>query len=424
MPSLFMNSRGIIVAVFLTVYFSKLIWYDLRTIFPSQASAILSVSFMWYSAILIPFILFFLIKEFKIIFRSSVISIFFALNLFGMVVGLLKGNANMFFLQDTFKFLFFPAGFAAAIYYNSSEKFNGFDSILYKIYWMLVVFSFIRFMLHYSLGDDLSFLYGTVHDIYLISMSIGMIWKQPFGVVVAMIVIFLVLFGNKRTLFVLFLLNLGLSSVLFMRNMSAIVWLRRFFLVLLCAVVVSVFVSKLESSAYKRVLNTSQTYETDIGTSSKRLREVTVAYDLMRKDAPLSFLIGFGSGAFFHDPVPNARTGESITHSIHFTPMAFFYRYGIIGLCFLGIVYSSFIRISFMFKFSNDRVIDYSIKATILGSIVMSFLVYSFLDDIFLGFIYGMFFIRSNYRISNVYCKDILIFKCSSNYSLNRPISG
>lgn len=405
MPFLTINLRVVVVVVFLTVFFSKLVWYDLRTIYPGQASSILSVSFLWYSAVLLPFIFFLLLKELKVVIRSNIILMFFSLNVFGLIIGILQGNLNIFLLQDIYKFLFFPAGFAAAVY---CYDFQTFDGILYKIYWVLVVFSVIRLIIHYYLSEDISFLYGTVHDIFLISMSVAMIWKNPLRMMTAVAVILSILLGNKRTLLALLVMNLVLSSVSFMGSLNTFLWLRRIIFLSLCTVIIGLYVYTGKSVVYKRVLNTTQTYGEDIGKDSKRHREVTVAFDLMQKGAPLSFWLGFGSGAFFYDPVPNVRTGESITHSIHFTPMAFFYRYGTVGLVFIAVLYISFIRIFFLFKFSNDKVVDYSVKATIIGSLVMSFLVYSFQDDVFLGFIYGIYSLKSNRYNSNFCCRKSL----------------
>lgn len=401
-----LSLRSIYVYSLFVVFLSKLIWYDLRTIVPDQAVALLNASFLWYSIMLLPFVLFFLVKTLKVIIHSKIILMFFLINIYGMFVGIAYGNLNMFFVQDMYKFLFFPVGFSAAAYWYYYSP--SFDRFFYIIYWVMFVFALVRSALHYYLGGDIIFLYGTVHDLFLISMSVGMLWKNPLSRIIGIITILLVILGNKRTLLVMFIMNLVVSFIFFFRNVKLLVWLARIVMTLLAVILCVSYITKTEQTVFKRFLNTASTYESDVGEDSKRLREVTTAYDLIQESAPFSLLFGFGSGAYFLDPVPNEVTGVSVVHSIHFTPMAYLYRYGLVGFIFIIALYGSFVRIVLFFSFSSDRVVDFSVKLTIISSFIMSFMVYSFVDDVFLGFIYGLYFMKSNYFVKKSYKYPVL----------------
>lgn len=387
------------VLVFLVLFSTKLIWYDFRTINPGNSATLLYWSFLVYSILLCPFILWLLAKNIRPLLGSKLILSFFLINIYGVIIFFWHQNASIFVAQDVYKLMFFPAGFAAAMYLRESSL--GFDRVFKWLLGYLFLFALIRLVIH-VLASTHPIVYGTTHDILLISYAASLLWANPLLILNFVVLIALVGMGQKRTLYALFIFNYLYSFVYFssVKNYLktatiGIASVSIFF----CGYA---FYKNYDVEIFKRVGNVSTSIQSDIGIKSKRLREVVAGFDRMGESSSMPYFFGLGSGAFFFDPVDNPVTGVSIVHSFHFTPMAFYFRYGVFGIFFVIYLYANIMKVVLYKKLTDNNRLNFILKAVAMSSVIMSFIVYSVVDDILLGFIYGIFYIR---RMKGVSCQ-------------------
>ena len=390
------NIKQWIVVLFLAIVSTKLVWYDFRTLDKENAEKLLFLSFFLYSIAIFPFVVFFIARQFLELSRSKLILFFFLLNVYGVVVSFLYGRADIYLYQDIYKMLFFPSGFAAALYLKNQQF--CFETILKKLFNILICFAIFRLLIHLYMRTDSAIVYGTTHDIFLLSYSISLFWRSPRYLILTVLVFFLVVFGQKRTLLVGFVFLLSGSFIYFKKLAFKVIFGRVIIIVVLATFLLAYNFEAHDK--FRRLYNTENTISQDIGKESKRLREVLSAIDNMNQLSPQSYIFGFGSGASFDDPVPNPITGYTKVHSFHFTPMAFVYRYGIIGILFLLTVYVCMTKVLYKYKLSNDLHLNFVIKSTLLFSMIMSMIVYSLVDDVLIGFLYGLYFIRKRVRVN------------------------
>lgn len=375
----------IAVIIFLGLYFTKLAWYDIRTIYPEQAQSLLSAFFIGYSIVLAPFIAYAFILFVGRIASNKLMLFFLFINVYGFIWGVANGNLNIYLIQDTFKLLFVPTGFLLA--YMVYKRGGSFEVILLSLIKWAILFAIVRFMIHAYLHTNSSLVYGTVQDLLLIGNSFFQIFmgSSAFSSIMAVFVLMLVLAGQKRTLFVLaacaFLWALSVFSQS-RKNITQVLMV--FFTLLLIVGGLTTMTGSLN-----RVLGTSESVTNDIGKDSKRLREVLVVFDELAKDGGERFFSGFGSGAYFNDPVPNPITGYTTTHSVHFTPAAMVFRYGLFGLLLYVFCTLYLLKLSIIRMHGINKNLAFVMRFYMLGAIVMSLVTYGVVDDAFLGFVIG-----------------------------------
>jgi hypothetical protein len=132
----------------------------------------------------------------------------------------------------------------------------------------------------------------------------------------------------------------------------------------------------------------------DIGLQSFRFNEIVAVFDNLSDSGAHSFLIGKGSGATFEMGVAHPRTGETVFHSIHFSPGAVIYRSGIFGL-FVYLYLFFYLFLNGALK-EGDDFLDFNtcsafaMKAYALGAFASSFVLFGFVDDLLLGVFCGV----------------------------------
>ncbi len=383
--------REFIAIIFLSISGSKLFWYDFRTIVSDGRIELLSQSFLIYSVSLLPFILYFIYSQYYTLVKQKLILYIFAVNLYGLLLAITLGECNIFLIQDVYKFLFIPAGFGLAsfLYRRGCDI----ERVLRITIIVMSLFALARLTVHATLKDG-GMIFGTVHDVILIGYSIVELLsgKSILGFLGGLVVLPSVLVGQKRTLVLIafILIIIYLLKIINEKKGRVIV---RALLSIMLFVGGGYVVSSYVDYNYKRVQSTFDTFDTDVGVDSKRLREVKVAYQEIRNNSDLAFITGLGSGAYFVDPVHNPVSGEILVHSIHVTPVAMIFRYGIVG----AVLYVAIILSIFVLLYVNRQGISgvsnkmfFVILSYLIGSVIMSFTIYGLVDDIFIGFFIGI----------------------------------
>ena len=378
---------------FLLIFFTKLAWYDIRTLYPESAEVILSRLFLFYSVAILPFIAYLFVCQVHRLATNMLMLFYLVINIYGFIWGVTNGFLNTYLLQDTFKLLFVPSGYLLAwmVYKQGAD----FEKILWLLVKWAVAFTILRFAIHMYLHTNSGLVYGTVQDLLLIPNALYQVFLGK-GILVPVFglgVLGLILFGQKRTLFALTALGALWVLSLFAKIKRGILQSVKVLFVLLLVVASGlVLVSNLN-----RVSGTTNTLTSDVGESSKRLREVVVVLEELAKGGPARFFAGYGSGAYFYDPVPNPATGSTITHSVHFTPAAMVYRYG-----FLGILLYLF-SVLYLIKLSLGKIkgvslqLAFVVRFYMIGAVIMSQVTYAVVDDVFLGFLIGVIVINNHY---------------------------
>jgi hypothetical protein len=131
-------------------------------------------------------------------------------------------------------------------------------------------------------------------------------------------------------------------------------------------------------------------FDTTLGEDSARFREVVLVWELHRASSWSARWFGFGHGAAFDDEVPDVH-GETLTHSVHFTPAAMLLRYGYVGVAFYVLLAAGVLfapeRTKSPWLTGTDVLVMKSFALTaVLGSLVLYGLVDDMLVGVFLGF--------------------------------------
>jgi hypothetical protein len=131
-------------------------------------------------------------------------------------------------------------------------------------------------------------------------------------------------------------------------------------------------------------------FDTTLGEDSARFREIVLVWELHRASNWSARWFGFGHGAAFDDEVPDVH-GETLTHSVHFTPAAMLLRYGYVGVAFYLLVAAGVLfapeRTKSSWLTATDVLVMKAFALTaVLGSVVLYGLVDDMLVGVFLGF--------------------------------------
>ena len=411
---------------FVLILTSEIFWFDLRTIY--RDVPILSMLNIAWAALMVPFQLRLLWKcgwEAAKTLWGGVFAVLLVTGFVGVVLTLLSGGQFFFVhaLGDVYKLTLFMTGFAFVLYVAKSNQLDRFwrtliaCCFLWSIARVLVHVPLVHFLTAYQRVS-----FGGPYDIFLLSTALlSMIFFHELRAkILSGVAIVAILWGDKTALV--------LSAVLFCVGGAIYIardWIKGVLKdrALVLSVVSLIFVvSALSNYAYENVLaalesekpadicgprpeestgfldllhehlNDEKAKESPIAGvyPGKRLAEILAVVAQMKSASLLTVLFGQGHGAvipevtYCHPPWGVVSTD---LHSIHATPAALLFRYGLIGI---GVYLWICVWLLKAVVRSLSGRIDGRIMVLAGGGILSTSLaIYGVVDDVFLGIAVG-----------------------------------
>ena len=385
----------IILTALLLLYVSRVCWYDLKQIFLHTTSFknFLSIALKFWGAALAPFIGLLLLRFRLHGPRARILHLFAAYLLYTLVVGIFFRNQWSYVISDTFKLLFFPAGYLAAAVLNNRVNV---ERVAARLAWAIFIFMVIRFVL-FKIYFDLpsGFIYGGVTEIFAYAWFLSLALSAPTArmrirpLVMCLTLLALIVLGQKTT-------TLGAAFIV----TTFLVWkVARFHNLLvigfcgICALLAGVilFGDSLpgqfqNSTQFSRLSKLDINHK--IGENSSRREEIdTIRYD-MGQQGVTGPIFGRGSGATYQVLTPHEFTKSTTKHSVHFTPAAMILRGGIFGV----ILYATLIWIVVGVCLrpvtpTNPMPAVFAVYALCAG--IGSLFLFGMVDDILFGYAIG-----------------------------------
>lgn len=381
-------TNRVILFGFFAVYFSYILFYDLRILNARFGISVPELRFMLqvWGVALAPFLLVFLAS----IRLSPAVSLFiiafliFFLN--GVFVALINENSLRNLTSTAYKSLFIPAGVGFFLLYR-----RHIPSIERGILLVGGFYVFLRtsiFILFF--GSFTNLYYGTSLDALVLCVALKRLFsnyiqngKSSWGSILKLLVVPGVLLGQKRTVLVAFLIYL------FHRHV------RVFFSIAISVVAVLFVLGDLDWRNLPLLGRFFALSDVDfiVNNQMQRFVEVGAAYEAWTSSYA-SFVFGHGFGAELLVYTGRDDYLESL-HSLHNTPMAVIYRSGVFGILYIGVIL--FIALRSLFSRNLEM---RAVSAIIIALFGASFFFYSFIDEIFIGFFMAYLLISSSQRES------------------------
>lgn len=368
---------------------SRIFWYDIKGIFIFSGGVnYISVFFKVYALSLIPVVLYYL----RIVSRtiSSVEFLLLYFNFMALAVGIFNANPVNYIAGDFFKFLLCIATYYIFKQVDTYEIITYFGKKIFFLYWVLLFFAVGRLiMFNLYFHAKVGFIFGTVQDLLLLFLAIILsfvllnekrILSSFFYFSLFFFSIYLVLLGQKRsTIFALIIAFLYWNfRERGRRILKYIFWFVPVIVIITLLVLEGGFDIKGNFQRYKN---------TDILakiTEDGRYDEFLLIKERIRELSAISIISGKGHGAVFDKYVSRSGRIETI-HSVHITPVAVFYRYGIIGILFylflLCVVGKILLQQSFRELNVYDTYIYMTMQLYILVCLIFNFGIFGMIDD-------------------------------------------
>ena len=372
----------------MVIFFSKISWYDIRTIY-SRIGDHLSIAggLKYWAVALAPFLTLSALYVFRRSFFSAFPVVFILLCLHALITGVLLGNDLAVIVQEIFKYAYMVVAFMIServlrtVRPFTAVKFMC-DLVVFFVFARLAVFLWMA-------GTSITFVWGTPNEVlpmavltafYLYGQTpVRSVLKQKwsFGALL------LSLYGQKRTLALCAALAVAMAVL---NTFTRLKLGRLFIIVLVLAGIGTSALLLLGPDSFKRYTNTDIEYETS--GESRRATEIELVINKFRAE-PAMLLVGYGGGATLILPtdIP-VQGGDAEIHSIHNTVSAMILRHGILGLfiylvtAFYGIFWCLRLR-------STDTPETKILKTTMLIYKVLAFVasifIYSVVDDMALA---------------------------------------
>ncbi len=318
----------------LMVFASRTAWYDTRVVFESLLfSSAMRKLFMVYAVCLLPFVVT-AIRNMDHIFKSPLILLYVILNLYGLTLAVAHGNSIVYTLQDAFKLLLVPVGFVFVFYDPPANA----DRLIDRLAKVVLGYQLIKFAIYLTCyQSSFGFVYGGVTDAFGLCIFAARLFSNDHrnnwqDLLLAGTSLSLIALGQKRMLVVcVALLVLFLLSRNYLHIMKRL-WPYAAIAGLLFAGLLfkNQIYDILQSDQFRRLAKTDVAYS--IGEESQRQREVRLVYEDLNRIGWSAYVMGIGHGAVYEEEIPQRKTGETLVHSIHFTPAGMHFRYGFFGL--------------------------------------------------------------------------------------------
>lgn len=372
------------------VFASKVVWYDLRIVFPALRGDVFRILLTAQALALIPFIGLAFWKGLGSMRRSWIVNVYLAMTVFGGLVAYIQGiEYPSFVAQDVIKLLFIPTAFAM-VWIDPPRTLGSFLVRMADVIFTFQVLKIMTFVVLYH--GRMGLYFGGVMDTFpfcvyaarYCTKATGSVTKEGFLAAASLMVLVV---GQKRTILVIIV---AVAGYLVLRNLGRVMQKPAPYLGGLALLAGAAFFSgpilEFMEARFARVIVT--TIETDKAIeNSARLREIDIIDHIMRDADSTTHIVGFGHGAAFDDDVGDDITGETLTHSVHFTPYAMYLRYGYIGWAFFGLTVVATLLASEKtdnrWSFREDIL---AIKSFGIATVLSSITLYGLVDDMFVGF--------------------------------------
>gem|GEM_PF-4982299 len=377
----------------LVVFASRTAWYDARVVFESLLfSSAMRKLFMVYALCLSPFILL-AFRNIDYVFKSPLIVLYLVLNLYGIALAVAYGNSVVYTMQDAFKLLLVPTGFIFVFYDPPRSA----DALLDKLAKVVLGYQVLKFAIYLTCYESsFGFVYGGVTDAFGLCIFAARLFSNDQrtssqDLMLAGTSLLLITLGQKRMLVVCVLV-----IVLYLLSRNYLHIMKRlwpYVAIAACLFAGVLFRSQiyeiLQSDQFRRLAKTDVALS--IGEESQRQREVRLVYEDLEAIGWTAYVLGIGHGAVYEEEIAQRKTGEYVTHSIHFTPAGMHFRYGFLGLTVYGLtalylVFGRFLPVDGWLSLSTLR----GVRAFGLCVIVASITGFGLIDDLMVGSILGI----------------------------------
>lgn len=381
---------GLLLGLCLAIFASKVVWYDMRIVFPALRGDVFRTLLTAQALALLPFIALALWKGLGSMRKSWVISSYLTLMVFGAVVVYFQGiEYPSFVAQDILKLLFIPTAFAM-VWIDPPRSLGPFLVRIADVILTFQILKVLSFLILYH--GRMGLYFGGVMDTFPFCIYAARYCTKATGSVsrdglLAAAAMLILVIGQKRTLLVIVAV---VCFYLLARNVGRVMQKPSIYFGGLTFLIGAAFFSGpmlavLETHMSRVIVKTFEA--DDVIENSARLREIDIInYEMDQVDF-LTRIVGFGHGASFDDDIGDDITGETLTHSVHFTPYAMYLRYGYIGWIFYGMtVLATFFapeRTDNRWAFREDIL---AIKSFGIAAIFSSITIYGLVDDMFVGF--------------------------------------
>ncbi len=372
-----------------TVFASRILWWDLRTISRGFFSpSVVRVIFTAYALSLIPFMIFYFLKIGKRALYYRPIVFYILINYYGLMLAFINQNNLLYTFQDIFKLFWLPTGFLA---YTFAKKYLDKDDFLLRFAVIMLVMEIFRLIVHAQYGK---IRYGMIYDMipfivftYYTFPGHKLINKQY--AMLSLFSIILIIIGQKRSL----AFCIALSSIVII----SLRWRYVPFYIILILLFVNLPIAWYSLSDLGNFIDENLKRLTLIPTKTEDIQEhrlfeeVYIVKEVMAESNLFDQIFGKGHGATF--TYHHVIRGELVVHSVHFTPIAMVFRYGIVGVIFYLYLFGLFLYYFFrVFRTKQSKRQSYAIIAVIyIGiSFVGAITHYGFVDDILVGVMFGI----------------------------------
>jgi hypothetical protein len=386
------RSTGQWLVVAMLFYTNKVLWYDLRIILESLRGDSFRSILAVQGVLLMPFIAASLLGGVRLLARSRIVMLFPLMVVYGLAVNAIHGvEYPMFALQDLFKFMFLPTGFVLAWLSPPATVDRVLKFLAHAILAFLVI-KILLFIAYYH--SQYRLYYGGVLDVFpfcyfFANFCSGRKSARTKNGILAASSLVLVALGQKRTVFIIAVS--AICYLMFRSRQTVGKNLAVYVATISIAAAVIGFrqpLAELAGVHFERIVQAR--FDTTLGEDSARFREIVLVWELHRGSSWSARWFGFGHGAAFDDEVPDVH-GETLTHSVHFTPAAMLLRYGYVGVAFFVLVAAGVLfapeRTKSTWLTATDVLVMKSFALTaVLGSLVLYGLVDDMLVGVFMGF--------------------------------------
>lgn len=387
------RNAGLLLLLCLAVFASRTAWYDMRVVFESLVySASMRRVFFVYALGLAPFILI-ASRGARYLLGSPLMMLYAFLNVYGVLLAVIYANSQTYIAQDVFKMTLVPVGFIL-VWYDPPKNASRLLERLANIVFAYQIIKLLMYLVWFR--SSYGFVYGGVTDLFPLcfygARACSSETRTGFrDVLMSAASLSMIAAGQKRTLVVC---GAALAVYFLLTNFGHV--FRRVWPYLAMAACVTILVlfgglteKIVKHDRFRRLMETN--VAASIGIESKRSREVRIVYEELDRLGRAAYVFGTGHGAIFEEEIAQHTSGETVTHSVHFTPAALHYRYGLLGLALYGltVMHLLFYRarpVSGWVSASSLR----GLEAFGISTIVCSLTGFGLVDDVMVGSILGI----------------------------------
>lgn len=364
-------SKGSIATAFMLVYLSKILWYDLRIYSARGALGQVDTGlfFIIWAVLLLPFVCYFLLKIPPREFKRPIFLYYFFYVICSVVTGILYQNSFKELFGDVYKSAFIPAGIG--LYFFCRRLNKDFETTLFII---LAAYIFVRFLLFFSLVSSISQLYyGVIYDSIFMGLLFSsarhetryfsFVFQKKFRLILGVFVIL----GQKRFVLGALIAFLGLR---FNAWITILIFAIFSFTFLIFA---GDIFEALSTTRIGRNLALTEILESEY----RRVAEIQTGFNAWTSNLS-TVMFGRGYGTSIEVYSLQDQYWETI-YSIHNSQIATLVRSGLIGLTLMLLILGYGIR----GLTQGQRRLE---SAILLSVFFSSLLIYTFMDEILVGY--------------------------------------